>query len=62
MELKPRSDHGELLGNHQCRQKGNVLYRENVSTPFLVRAPGYAAFKARGPTLDARLPFFSFIL
>lgn len=36
------SDHGEMLGAHQCRQKGNVLYRENVSTPFLVRAPGMA--------------------
>ena len=44
------SDHGELLGaclvddaprgittgNHQCRQKGNVLYRENVSTPLVI--------------------------
>ena len=34
------SDHGEMLGAHQCRQKGNVLYRENVSTPLCAKVPG----------------------
>jgi len=33
------SDHGEMLGAHGCRQKGNLLYRENLATPFLVRDP-----------------------
>eukprot|EP00941_MAST-03F_sp_MAST-3F-sp1_P005495 g5495.t1 len=33
------SDHGEMAGSHSLRQKGNLLYKENVAIPLLVRHP-----------------------
>ena len=33
------SDHGEMAGAHSLRQKGNLLYKENVTVPFLLRHP-----------------------
>jgi arylsulfatase len=33
------SDHGEMAGAHGMRQKGPMIFRENVSVPLIVRHP-----------------------
>ena len=33
------ADHGEMAGAHKMRNKGPLLYRENLSVPFAVRHP-----------------------
>ena len=33
---------GEMLGEHECRQKGNLLYSENLHVPLVIRHPGIA--------------------
>ena len=36
------SDHGDLVGSHGLRQKGNLVYDENFHVPFIVRHPDVA--------------------
>ncbi|MEU9851909.1 sulfatase-like hydrolase/transferase [Streptomyces sp. NPDC047974] len=33
------SDHGEMAGSHGLRQKGNLVYDENVHVPFIMTHP-----------------------
>jgi arylsulfatase len=33
------SDHGDMVGTHGLRQKGNLVYDENFHVPFIVRHP-----------------------
>ena len=33
------ADHGDLVGSHGLRQKGNLVYDENFHVPFIVRHP-----------------------
>lgn len=33
------ADHGEMLGSHGQRQKGGLVYKENLGVPLLVRHP-----------------------
>ena len=37
------ADHGEMGGAHKMRNKGPLLYRENLSIPFAVKHPDIAA-------------------
>ncbi len=36
------ADHGDLVGSHGLRQKGNLVYDENFHVPFIVRHPDKA--------------------
>jgi arylsulfatase len=36
------SDHGDMVGSHGLRQKGNLVYDENFHVPLLVRHPDLA--------------------
>jgi arylsulfatase A-like enzyme len=36
------ADHGDLVGSHGLRQKGNLVYDENFHVPFIVRHPDFA--------------------
>ena len=33
------ADHGDMVGSHGLRQKGNLVYDENFHVPFIVRHP-----------------------
>jgi arylsulfatase len=33
------SDHGDMVGSHGLRQKGNLVYDENFHVPFIIRHP-----------------------
>ncbi len=43
------ADHGDLVGSHGLRQKGNLVYDENFHVPFIVSHPDVAG----GGTTDA---------
>jgi arylsulfatase A-like enzyme len=43
------SDHGEAFGEHKKHWHGHALYDEQVRVPLLVRAPGVAAARVKGP-------------
>lgn len=36
------ADHGEMVGSHRLRQKGNLVYDENFHVPLVVRHPDIA--------------------
>jgi arylsulfatase len=36
------ADHGEMVGSHGLRQKGNLVYDENFHVPFVVKHPDVA--------------------
>ncbi len=36
------ADHGDLVGSHGLRQKGNLVYDENFHVPFIVVHPDVA--------------------
>jgi len=49
------SDHGEMAGAHRLRQKGPVVYRENLNVPFMVVHPdvkGARTTQALGSAVD----------
>jgi arylsulfatase len=43
------ADHGELVGSHRLRQKGNLAYGENTHVPMIIRHPDFTG----GATTDA---------
>ena len=43
------ADHGDLVGSHGLRQKGNLVYDENFHVPFIISHPDVAG----GTTTDA---------
>ncbi len=42
------SDHGDLMGSHQLRGKG-LMFEESVRVPLLIRVPGEADKRVKGP-------------
>ena len=43
------ADHGDLVGSHGLRQKGNLVYDENFHVPLIISHPDVAG----GSTTDA---------
>jgi arylsulfatase len=57
------SDHGEMGGAQRLRQKGPVVYRENVNVPFMVVHPDIAAPRstdALGTAVDILPTLYAF--
>jgi arylsulfatase len=47
------ADHGEMVGSHGLRQKGNLVYDENFHVPFVVRHPDFEGGTATGALASA---------
>ena len=42
------SDHGEMMGSHRLRGKG-LMFEESVRVPLMIRLPGEAGKRVKGP-------------
>lgn len=47
------SDHGEMAGSHGLRQKGNLVYDENLHVPFILSHPDYSRGTRTGALASA---------